>query len=302
MIDDITIVADAAVRLSVPLLFAAIGEWIAERAGTLNVSIEGMMLGGAFMSALGSDWTGSAPLGLLFGMAAGVVIGYIHGQFSHRASANTFVVGITLTILVTGLTSFLLSEMTIDSERTAELRIPGLAEIPIIGSALFTQRWPAYLIWPLIPIAGWVVYRSRWGLECRAAGENPQAADVAGVPVNLRRRQSLLVVGASAGFGGAYLAVGEVGFFTQEMTAGRGFLALAAVIFGGWRLFGTVVGCLLFGTAFSLRLALPALGYNLNPQLLIMSPYILALLVMVVFAARHRRPSAIAHPFERGLA
>jgi simple sugar transport system permease protein len=299
-VDDWTTIIDAAVRLSVPLVFVAVGEWVAERAGTLNISVEGMMLAGAFLSIVGADWVGSPAAGLLFGMAAGAAIALVHGQFSHRMNANTFVVGITLTILVTGLTSFLLTEIEVERIRTGIVSIPLLEDVPVVGPGLFSQRWPAYLVWPLIPFAWWLVYRSRWGLEVRAVGENPQAADVSGIPVNRRRRQALLVCGLTSGLGGAYLAVGEVGVFTREMTGGRGFIALAAVIFGGWRLAGTVIGCALFGTADSLRLALPALGYELNPQLLIMSPYLLAIVVMVLFAGRHRRPHALGRPYERG--
>ena len=300
-VDDWTIIFAAAMRLSVPLLFAGCGEWIAERAGTLNISIEGMMLSGAFFGIVGSGWTGNASAGLLFGIAGGLVVGYLHGTMSHRLSANTFVVGITLTILVTGLTSFLSAEFRVTGQQVGIVSVPILRDIPLIGEGLFSQRWPAYSVWVLIPAAWWLVHRTRWGLEIRAAGEDPQAADVCGVTVNIRRRQALVLCGALAGFGGAYLSVGEVGSFNQQMTGGRGFIVLAAVIFGGWKLGGTVVGCLLFGLADSLRLALPALGYQWNPQLLIMSPYLLALVVMVLFASGHRRPAGLAKPFKRGL-
>jgi ABC-type uncharacterized transport system permease subunit len=135
--------------------------------------------------------------------------------------------------------------------------------------------------------------RSRWGLELRAVGENPQAADVTGIKVNMRRRQALLWCGALAGLGGAYLAVGEVGSFNQNMTAGRGYLVIAAVIFGGWRLGRTLVGCAVFGLADALRLALPALGVTLNSQLLIAAPYLLALLAMLSFRTGSRAPRAL---------
>lgn len=297
---DIETILNAAMRLAVPLLFAAIGEWIAERAGTLNLSIEGMMLGGAFGAIAGANFTGSTFLGLLCGAVVGAFIATLHAQFSYRLSANNFVVGITLTILTVALTSFLLSEITLDPAQTAILNIPGLESIPVLGPTLFSQRWPAYLVWPLIPAAWWLVYRSRWGLEARAVGENPRSADASGIPVNRRRRQALVIAGLMAGFGGAHFAISEVGRFSQEMTGGRGFIVLAAVIFGGWRLKGTVLACLVFGLADSLRLALPALGYTLNPQLLISSPYLLALVVMLVVARRSRRPAALAHPFVRG--
>lgn len=299
-ITDIETILDAAVRLAIPLLFAAIGEWIAERAGTLNLSIEGMMLSGAFVGALGADLLGSSALGMIAGAGGGLIIAAVHAQFSYRLWANNFVTGITLTILAAALTSFLIGEIAIVPQQAGILTIPVLADIPVIGPALFSQRWPAYLVAPLIPAAWWLVYRSRWGLEIRSAGEHPASADASGIDVNLRRRQALMLCGLLAGFGGAYLAVAEIGRFSQEMTGGRGFIVLAAVIFGGWRLGGTVLGCLLFGTADSLRLALPALGYTLNSQLLIMSPYLLAIAVMLIFASRAHRPAALAHPFTRG--
>src|SRR5205807_8421817 len=137
------------------------------------------------------------------------------------------------------------------------LTIPLVSHIPIVGKPLFSERWPAFLLYPLIPAVWWLVQRSRWGLEVRACGENPQAVDVTGIDVNRRRRQALLLCGLLSGLGGAYLSVGEVGLFNQNMTAGRGFIAIAAVIFGGWTLRGTIAGCFLFGGADALRLALP---------------------------------------------
>jgi len=285
MINSITTILSSSVRLSVPLAFAATGEFVAERAGTLNISVEAMMLGGAYLGALGSSFTGSAGLGLLFGMAAGLAIAFIHA----------------LNVLVLGLTSYLLVAVKMTPHQVGRLTIPLVSHIPIVGKPLFSERWPAFLLYPLIPAVWWLVQRSRWGLEVRACGENPQAVDVTGIDVNRRRRQALLLCGLLSGLGGAYLSVGEVGLFNQNMTAGRGFIAIAAVIFGGWTLRGTIAGCFLFGGADALRLALPALGYQITPQLLIAAPYLLALLAMMFFARRQRAPAALAQPFERGI-
>ncbi|MEV4245089.1 ABC transporter permease [Streptosporangium canum] len=289
----------SAVRLSVPLAFAALGEWIAERAGTLNISVEAMMLGGAFTAVAGASFTGSADLGLLFGVAAGLLIAFVHACFSHRLTVNTYVVGLTLNVLVLGLTSFLL--IRTESRQVDKLEVPLLSDLPLVGPGLFDQRWPAYLLVALVPLAWWLVHRSRWGLEARAAGENPQSADVTGIDVNRRRRQALMICGMLAGLGGAYLAVAEVGLFNQNMTAGRGYMVIAAVIFGGWTLRGTLAGCLVFGAADAMRLALPALGYELTPQLLIASPYLLALIAMTFFAKSQRGPAALGTPFVRGI-
>jgi general nucleoside transport system permease protein len=300
-VDSATTILSSAVRLSVPLAFAACGEYVAERAGTLNISVEAMMLGGAFAGAATASAAGSPAVGLFGGAAAGLAIGLVHANFSHRLSANTFVVGLTLNALVIGLTSFLIQSMHLNDELMNNSSIPLLSRIPLIGQPLFAQPWPCYLLYALIPATWWALLKTRWGLEVRAVGENPQAADVSGIPVNKRRRQTLMLCGLLSGVGGAYLVVAEVGSFNAGMTAGRGFIVIAAVIFGGWTLRGTILGCLLFGGADALRLALPALGVQLNSELLISAPYLLALLAMMFFAKRNRQPGALAQPFERGL-
>jgi simple sugar transport system permease protein len=153
------------------------------------------------------------------------------------------------------------------------------------------------LIYAIVPGVAWLLWRSRWGLEVRAAGENPTSTFVSGVPVNARRRQAVLLCGACAGWSGALLSVGIVGTFSPNMTAGRGFIAIAAVLFGGWTVKGAVAGCLLFGGADALRLALPTLGYQLNPQLLIAAPYLLAVVALLFVAQTSRQPRALGIAF-----
>ncbi|WP_329009053.1 ABC transporter permease [Micromonospora rifamycinica] len=298
--DNIATILSSGARLTVPLAFAACGEYVAQRAGTLNISVEAMMLGAAFGSIAVASATGSATVGLVAGALIGVAVAFVHGILSHRVQINTFVVGLVLNALVLGLTSYLITVSTFTGHQVWQVDIPVLRDIPIIGPMLFVQRWPVYLLLAVIPLTWWLVERSRWGLELRAVGENPQAADVSGIEVNRRRRQALLWCGLLAGLGGAYLAVGEVGSFNQNMTAGRGYLVIAAVIFGAWRLGRTLIGCVVFGLADAMRLALPALGVTMNSQLLIAAPYLLALLAMLVFATSHREPRALAQPFQRG--
>jgi ABC-type uncharacterized transport system permease subunit len=297
----VTTILASAVRLTGPLAFAGCGEQVAERSGTLNISIEAMMLAGAFFGVLGTSVFGNVVGGLILGMLAGLAVAIIHANFSHRLNANTFVVGLTLNVLLLGLTSFLLETIDMEPRQAGRIKIPVLKEIPVIGEPLFVNRWPIYLLVPLVPLSWWLVRRTRWGLEVRASGEDPQAADVTGIDVNKRRRQSLYYCGLLSGLGGAYLSVAEVGLFNQNMTAGRGFIVNAAVIFGGWTLSGTLAGCFLFGAADAMRLALPALGYKITPQLLIVAPYLLAILAMLFFANRNRKPAALAVPFERGI-
>ena len=297
----VTTVLAGTVRLTTPLAFAGCGEQVAERSGTLNISIEAMMLAGAYFGILGASVTGTVIGGLALGVLAGAVVAWIHANFSHRLNANTFVVGLTLNVLVLGLTSFLNETIDVTNHNARQVKIPGLRHIPVIGGPLFENRWTVYLLVPIIPLSWWLLNRTRWGLEVRASGEDPQAADVTGIDVNKRRRQSLYFCGMLAGLAGAHLAIGYVGRFNPNMTAGRGFVVNAAVIFGGWTLKGSLAGCLLFGGAFALELSLPALGYSLNPQLLHVAPYLLAILAMLFFANRNRKPAALAVPFERGI-
>ncbi|MFF0449887.1 ABC transporter permease [Streptomyces sp. NPDC004609] len=300
VLDSTETILASGVRLTVPLAFAACGEYLAQRAGAMNISVEAMMLGAAFTSVATASATGSATVGLAVGVVTGLVLGLVHGNLSHRAQINTFVVGLVLNALVLGLTSYLITTDQFASHQVGMLSIPLLRDIPLIGEPLFSGRWPAYLLILLVPLTWWLVQRSRWGLELRAVGENPQSADVAGIKVNVRRRQALLWCGALAGLGGAYLAVGEVGSFNQNMTAGRGYIVIAAVIFGAWRLGRTLLGCMVFGLSDAMRLALPALGVTLNPQLLVAAPYLLALLAMLLFSTQHREPAALGRPFQRG--
>jgi simple sugar transport system permease protein len=291
----------SAMRVAALLLFAASGEWVAERAGTLNISVEGMLLGGAFAAALGYDATESAAVGMAAGAAAGLLVAVIHANMSHRLTADQFVVGLTLNILVLGLTGFLAAELDPSSKAVASFRIPGLVELPVLGPALFDQPWPLYLVYAVVPVVWWLVYRTRWGLEVRAVGEDPQAADVSGVPVNARRRQTIYLAGLTSGLGGAYFLLSVAGRFEDSIIGGRGFIAIVAVIFGGWTLRGTVAGCLLFGAVVSFRLSLPQQGYELNNELLSALPYVVTVLAMAVFATRVRPPAALTRPFVRGL-
>lgn len=290
-----------ALTFAVFLAFGATGEWVAERSGTLNISLEAMFLGAAFAAAVGFDRTGSTVAAVLIAVVAGVAVAAVQANMSHRLVANQFVVGLTLNILVLGLASFLASELGPVTSKASSQRIPLLADIPLVGDALFNRTWMFYLVYVVVPACWWIVFRTRWGLELRAAGENPQSADVSGIDVNKRRRQGIYIAGITSGIGGAYLVLGAVGQFEDSIVGGRGFIALIAVIFGGWTLRGTVAGCLLFGAVLSFRLSLPALGYDLSGDLLASLPFVVTILAMSIFAQRVRPPNALAQPFIRGL-
>lgn len=283
------------------LAFAASGELVAERAGTLNISVEGMLLGGAFTSAVGYDATDSMIAALFAGVLGGLMVALVQAEMSHRLSADQFVVGLTLNILVFGLAGFLDNELEPVTKLAGRWEIPVLSDIPLIGQALFGQRWPFYFLYLVIPLTGWALYRTRWGLELRSVGENPQSADVSGIDVNKRRRQSIYFAGFTSGLGGWFLIFGQVGLFEDSVVGGRGFIAIAAVIFGGWTLRGTIAGCVVFAGALSFRLSVQGLGYEVNSELLQSLPFVVTLLGMAVFAHRVRPPAALARPFVRGL-
>jgi ABC-type uncharacterized transport system permease subunit len=291
----------SAFQLSVLFLFAGTGEWVAERAGTLNISVEGMLLAGAFGAVVGNEVLDSTFAGLVTGVVFGLLVALVQANLSHRLTANQFVVGLALNVLVLGLTAFLSSSVEFGPARADVLRIPLLADIPLVGDALFARPWPAYLVYALVPAVWWLVYHTRWGLEVRSVGENPQSADVSGIHVNARRRQAILVCGLTSGYGGAFFVLGQVGSFQPGMINGRGFIAIAAVIFGGWTLRGTVVGCILFGFVEALTIATAVNGYEIDPFILDAAPYIVALAVVLLFASRVRQPRALAQPFVRGL-
>ena len=290
-----------AMRFAALLAFAAIGETIAERAGTLNISLEGMVLGGAFAGAVGMHLSSSVTVGLMFAITAGIAVAAVQANMSHRLSANQFIVGLALNTLVLGIASFLNTSIQPVSSAAHRFAIPVVSEIPLVGEALFYQPWPLYLVYPMVPGAWWLLYRTRWGLEVRAVGENPQAADVTGIDVNKRRRQSIYVTGLTAGLGGGYLVLGQVGRFEDAIVGGQGFIAIAAVIFGGWTLRGVIGGCLLFGTVNSFRLTLPTVGHELNSELLSSAPFVVTIVTVSFFAYRTREPRALARPFVRGL-
>jgi simple sugar transport system permease protein len=292
---------EIAVRFAVLLAFCAVGELIAERAGTLNISTEGMILGGAFTAAMVYDHTERVSLGLLAAAGAGLIVAMVHANLSHRMTLNTFVVGLTMNALVFGVVTFLQHRYDPVSNTAHVFKIPGLSSIPLIGRAFFGQRWPLYLIYPLIPLAWFVLYRTRWGLEVRSVGENPQAAHVSGIDVNKRRREGVYISGLTSGLGGGYLLLGQIGLFDNSLVGGRGFIAIAAVIFGGWRLRGAIAGCLLFGTVDSFRTSIQVAGHKVNAELLQSLPYVVTILTVAFFAHRHRPPAALARPFERGL-
>ena len=290
-----------AMIVAVVLMFGASGELIAEKAGTINISLEAMMLAGAYAAAVGQE-RGGVWGGLLMAAIAGLLVAAIQANMSHRLSADQFVVGLVLNVLVLGIVGFLVGSNEPNSHVVKRFKVPVLSDIPLIGPALFDQSWVLYLVYPVIPLTWFLLYRTRWGLEVRAIGEDPNASDVSGLSVNKIRRQTIYLTGLLAGIGGGYFLYARSGRFEDSLIGGRGYIAIAAVIFGGWTLKGSVAGCLAFGFVGSLVLTIPSLGYQaIDPAFLAMAPNIVTIVVMTMFAKRVRQPAALARPFLRGL-
>lgn len=295
-----------AVSLSTPLMLAALGELIAERAGILNLSIEGMMLMGASLGFAVGFTTESLNLAVLAGMVAGASLSLVHAFVSITLKVNQIVSGLTLVMLGTGLAAFIGSKYAgaTSPVEVKTIPIPLLSEIPFLGPILFNQDLLVYISVPLVVFASWFLFNTTWGQWVRATGEAPAAADAAGVPVTLVRYAATLTGGALAGLAGTYFSVVFARAWTENMIAGRGWIALALVIFATWRPLLLLPGALFFGFLDSLNFQLQAAGFKISTDFLGMMPYVLTLLVLIVVWRRqqvqHRgMPRALGVPYER---
>ena len=279
------------IRIAIPYLCAAAGGVVAERAGVVSLALEGFMLSGAFAAALGSYFSGSAWVGILCGIAAGLLFGLVHAVASIRYRADQIVVGIAINLLVVGLTRFLLKQ-TFDSSSNSP-RITGFAA-DASRDGLFVALLENPLVWVgllAIPALTWVVYRTPFGLRVRAAGEHPLAAETLGVRVRRVRYVAVAISGVLAALGGVYLALDQHQF-TDQMTAGRGFIALAAIIFGRWDPARAGVACLLFAGAEALQIQLQ--GTQAIPsQFVQMIPYVLTIVALAGVVGRAVPPAAL---------
>lgn len=295
------------VALAVPLIFGALGGVISERVGVVNVAIEGQLLAGAFTSALIGSLTQNAYIGLLGAMFAGVLVSMVLAVFSIKYLVDQVIVGVVLNVLVTGLTSFFYSTfMTGDAAllnsppKFERIPIPLLSDIPIIGPMLFRQTVIVYLMYIAVALVAWGLFRTKWGLRLRAVGEHPKAADTVGINVRAQRFWNVSLAGLIAGLGGAYFTLGSVGSFTKEMTAGLGFIALAAVIFGRWDPIRATLAALLFGFASNLQNVLGVIGSPIPSEFMLMLPYLVTILAVAGFVGQSRGPAASGKPYIKG--
>jgi simple sugar transport system permease protein len=279
--------------LTTPVLLAAVGEMISERAGVLNVGLEGMMVSGAFVAYLATWKLHNLALGAFLGMCGGMVFGVVMGLLAIEARADQVVAGVGVNLMAIGVTSYLFEQIfggtqQIVVDRIGDLRIPLLADIPTVGPALFDHDPLVYAAFLLVPVSWYLLFRTRWGLAIRACGEMPAAADTAGISVRRVRWGAVLAASALAGLGGAYLTVVSVGIFTDDIPSGRGYLALIAVIFGRWRPLGVVAASLIIGGADALRIRLTLLDSIPRIFWVVIAIAAIAFLVRLLLAHRER--------------
>jgi simple sugar transport system permease protein len=297
----------SAIRLAAPILLASLGELVSERTGVLNIGLEGLMLFAAFGAVLGLQLTGVPYAGVLIGAVWGIGAAAVLAITVAVLRADQIVVGIGFNILALGLTS-LLRELSLDPtylvpslRAVSMLRLPYLSDIPVVGRALFSQS-PILYAGVVIAVMLWAVIRyTRLGLVIRSVGEGAGAADAAGISVTAVRFSAILFTGLLAGIAGAYLTlVASGGIFVDNITGGRGYLAVAVVIFGRWNPILVMLASVLFGCADALQYQGQAIGLSISPPLLLMSPFLLALIAWVLLGKSNAGPSEIGIPFLRG--
>jgi simple sugar transport system permease protein len=293
------------IRTAMPILIAAIGLVYSERSGIVNIGVEGIMLIGALAGVVGSFYTGSAWAGALLAIIVCALIGLLFAFLTITVRADQVVIGAAINILGLGLTTTL--SRIIFGVNTAppkihaftNISIPVLSKIPVIGQVLFNQNAVTYLIYILIPILHYILFKTEIGLKIRAVGEHPKACDTVGINVYKIRYGTVIFSAMMAGLAGSYVSLGLLSFFTENMIAGRGFIALATVIFGKYSPFGAVVAALIFGAGYALQFKLQAVGSQIPYQFLLMVPYILTLLALAGLVGKTKSPEASAVPYEK---
>jgi simple sugar transport system permease protein len=303
----VTSLAQQTIALSVPLIYGAMAGVLCERSGVINVAIEGQLLLGAFAAAMFATVAATPWMGVVAGGVAGMLVGALLAVFAIRYRVDQVILGVILIGLCTGLSGFLYERiMQNDSshfnspQALPVWEIPGLSKIPVIGPSLFKQNVLVYLVLILVAVIHIGLFRTRWGLRVRAVGEHPTAADTVGVRVQLVRYRNVILAGIVAGLGGAYLVL-EVPFsFSKGMSAGKGFIALAAMIFGRWSPIGALLAALLFGFVDAFQGYLNLIGFPIPSQFLSMAPYLVTIVAVAGLVGRVRAPAADGKPYVKG--
>lgn len=290
---------------AVPLTLGAMSGILCERAGVVNIAIEGMMLMGAMVSTIVGSLTGNLWIALLAAVLSGMLLALVHAVLSIKYKIDQVISGTVINIFATGFTSYISAKyLQVYQELNSpgifqRWAIPGLSQIPVIGPILFNNNMFVYAMYIFLIALTVGLFYTRWGLRLRSVGEHPKAADTLGINVFRTRYMAVLLGGCMAGFAGAYFTLGSVGRFDEVMTAGRGFISLAAMIFGNWAPFGSFGAGLLFGFADSLASKLAILGIKIPSQFLLMAPYVATMIVLAGVVGRGQMPAADGKPYDK---
>lgn len=294
------------IRIATPLLFAALGELVTERSGVLNLGVEGMLQMGALVGFLVGYQSGNLWLGVLAAGGTGILMGMFMAWMVSTLKLDQTVSGLALNLLSSGVTFYWYrvqfsgagTEMP-NLQIFKFARIPVLSDIPYVGEILFSQHWLTYIAIICVPIVWYFLHKTRIGLQLRSTGENPRAVDMKGLSVTKHQYGALAFGGFMAGLGGSFLTLASSGMFIPEIQAGRGWIAIALVIFGNWIPWRLLVGAIFFGFIEALQLTLQALGVDLPHQLLLALPYILTIIALTAAAGRSREPLHLGFPYRR---
>ncbi len=295
----------SAVLLSVPITLGAFAAVLCERSGVVNIAVEGMMLMGAMVGALVGSLTKDPWLGLLGAILSSVLLAVLHSVLSIKYKINQIISGTVINIFSTGLTSFLSQKFLQTHQELnspvmfTRVPIPGLANIPILGPIFFNTNLFVYLMFILLLIIQVALFSTRWGLRLRSVGEHPKAADTLGINVIKTRYMAVILGGVIAGIAGAFFTLGSVGRFDEGMTAGKGFIGIAAMIFGNWTPLGSMGAGLLFGFADAIGSKLSLLGSSIPPQFMAMAPYLITMIVLAGFIGKGQMPAADGTPYDK---
>jgi simple sugar transport system permease protein len=295
----------ATLSAAVPITLGALSGVLCERAGVVNIAIEGMMLGAAMTACVAGSVTHSLWIGLITGILTGALLAAVHAVLSIKYKTNQIISGTVINIFSTGMTSFISARFLQTNQALNDpgvfrtFAVPGLVDIPLIGPILFHNNLFVYIMFVLLFVLNFALFSTRWGLRLRSVGEHPKAADTLGINVFRTRYMAVILGGMVAGFAGSYFTLGSVGRFDEVMTAGRGFIGLAAMIFGNWTPFGSFGAGLLFGFANSLAAGFAILGSRIPSEFMLMAPYVATILVLAGVVGRGHMPAADGTPYEK---
>jgi simple sugar transport system permease protein len=290
------------IRMSIPLLFPSLGGLIAQKAGVYNFGLEGMMLCGAYFGYYGSYISGNPWIGLLLGMISGGLLGLLLAFTSIHLRVSQLVTGLGIGVFSLGITGYLYRLIDIGTSTTAaplfgNVNFGFLGSLPVVGEIFLSHSWMVYAGFLIVVLIAWFFYRTTPGLNFRAVGENPQVADTAGVNVIINRYLAVVVSGILASMGGAFLTLTQTAYFTENISAGRGWIAISAIVLGKFNPWGVLLACLLFGAADAAQMQIQVMNLGIPYQFLLMIPYILAMLAMVGFVGKVRSPAAMGKPY-----